>query len=209
MSDHVSVLDKQITLKLNKHWVAVGYLTVREAVVFLASENQGEKPGFAMDYEMVTDENGVQVLSYANPVAWDDWVRLPIRDSDLAINTVRGQIRVPLIVVCAHYDRIPMHTPRASAGTIFARDKGVCQYTGEYVGRAGGNLDHVTPRSRGGREAFSNLVWCKKGVNSLKADRTPEEAGLRLIRQPNAPHAMPVVITADDAKHPAHRPFLL
>lgn len=206
MSD---ILNKQITLKLNSHWVAVGHVLVRDAITFLCSENGGQKPGYAMDYQTVIDENGESVLAYATPVGWDEWIQLPVRDGDLAINTGRGQIRVPLVVVCANYAKVPTKTARVSAGTIRDRDGGICQYTGRKLARGDGNLDHVIPRSRGGRDTFENLVWADKQVNTLKADRTPEEAGLRLIRRPKAPPSMPVVITAQDARHPSQRPFLL
>lgn len=206
MSD---ILHKQIVLRLNKSWQPIGWLTVKDAVVFLASENGGQHPGYAMDYSMEVDENGDEVLSYTNPVPWDIWVTLPVRDTDLAIHTARGQIRAPLVVVCANYNRIPLLTPRASAGTIFERDKGTCQYTGRKLPRSQLNLDHVVPKSRGGKDEWTNLVLADKAINTLKANRTPEEAGLRLIRKPVAPPTMPVIITSENARHPAHRPFLL
>ncbi len=203
------ILNKQICLKLNAHWVCVGVVTIREAVTFLCSESGGQKPGFAMDYETITNDKGEQELVYANPVAWDEWIELPVRATDLAINTGRGQIRAPLVVVCAFYSKIPVKTPRASAATIRQRDNNTCQYTGRKLGHAEGNLDHIHARSRGGRESFDNLVWCDKKINSLKGDRTPEEAGLKLIRKPRALPTMPVVFTVDDAKHPSHTPFLI
>jgi hypothetical protein len=52
-------------------------------------------------------------------------------------------------------------------------------------------------------------VSCHFRINRLKADRTPEEAGLKLLIKPKAPPVMPVVITADEARHEAQRHFLL
>ena len=48
------------------------------------------------------------------------------------------------------------------------------------------------PLSRGGANTFENVVWSDRGVNNRKADRTPEEAGLRLRSTPVAPRAVPV-----------------
>lgn len=203
------ILNKQICLKLNARWVAVGHITIRDAVVFLASELNGQHPGFALDYQTVKDDNGEETLAYATPIPWEKWVTLEIREEDLVINSSRGPIRAPLVVVCSSYNGIPMRTPRASAGTIFARDKGVCQYTNRKLMRSEMSLDHIEPRSRGGRDTFLNLVTCDKKINTFKADRTPEEAGLRLIKQPKAPPTMAVVYTKDDAKVPSQRPFLI
>lgn len=205
----MSYLDKQLTLKLNRHWVAVGHITVREAVVFLASEQDGDHPGFAMDYETVMGPDGEPSLVYANPVPWEDWISLPIRDGDLAIQTGRGQIRVPLVVVCARYDRIPTHTTRWSTGNVHKRDGYTCAYTGEKLSHATATVDHIVPRSRGGRDDWLNTVSCHRRVNTLKADRTPREAGLVLRIKPKAPPVLPVVIRAEDARHPSQRAFLL
>ncbi len=55
-----------------------------------------------------------------------------------------------------------------------------------------GSLDHVIPRSRGGKDAWENLVWSAKEVNQKKADRLPQEAGLRLLSTPPAPKELSV-----------------
>ena len=54
-----------------------------------------------------------------------------------------------------------------------------------------GSLDHVVPRSRGGKDAWENHVWSAKEVNQKKADRLPHEAGLKLLSKPRAPKKMP------------------
>ena len=49
-----------------------------------------------------------------------------------------------------------------------------------------------TPRSRGGKDAWENLVWSSKAVNTKKGNRLPEEAGLKLLTVPRAPKELPV-----------------
>lgn len=204
-----SILDKQIVLKLNANYQAVAFITIKEAVTFLCSEQNGEHPGFALDCEMGKNEEGNPEMSYSRPVAWEDWVKLPVRDSDLAINTGRGQIRAPLIVVCSRYRKVPQRTTRWSTGNVHKRDNYTCGYTGERLTHSTASVDHVIPRSRGGRDSFENTVSCHKRINLMKANRTPEEAGLKLLRKPKAPPTLPVVITVEEAKHPTHKPFLL
>jgi len=204
-----SILDKQICLKLNSAWTAIGFVTVREAVVFLASENGGQHPGFAMDYEMAVDENGESVLVYTNPVSWETWIDLPVRDTDLTIGTSRGQIRAPLIVVCASYNKIPRRTIRWSTGNVHKRDGYICAYSGEQLSHSTATVDHILPRSRGGRDVWENTVSCHRKINTTKGSKTPEEAGLKLLRKPKAPPVMPVIIRAHEAKHPVHKSFLI
>jgi 5-methylcytosine-specific restriction endonuclease McrA len=56
-----------------------------------------------------------------------------------------------------------------------------CQYTGAVLRPDKGSLDHFVPRSRGGRDAWENLVWAAKGVNTRKGNRLAHEAGLKLL----------------------------
>src|SRR5439155_3431598 len=67
-----------------------------------------------------------------------------------------------------------------------------CQYTGKVLKTEEGSLDHVVPRSRGGKDAWENLVWSSKHVNSRKGNRLPHEAGLKLLSVPRAPKELPV-----------------
>ena len=54
-----------------------------------------------------------------------------------------------------------------------------------------GNIDHVVPRSRGGKTSWDNCVLAHHEINSRKANRLPHEAGLRLRKQPTAPRVVP------------------
>ena len=87
---------------------------------------------------------------------------------------------------------VPKKRPKLCARSIRERDRNRCQYTGALLRPEEGSLDHVVPRSRGGRDTWENLVWASKGVNTKKADRLPREAGLKLISVPRAPKELPV-----------------
>jgi 5-methylcytosine-specific restriction endonuclease McrA len=62
-----------------------------------------------------------------------------------------------------------------------------------------GSLDHVVPRSRGGKDAWENLVWSSKIVNAKKGNRLPHEAGLKLLSVPRAPEELPASSLMRDA----------
>ena len=84
-----------------------------------------------------------------------------------------------------------MRRPRFGARGIWERDGGVCQYTGRKLSPKEGNIDHVVPRSRGGKTSWDNCVLAHREINSRKADRLPHEAGLRLRKPPVAPRVVP------------------
>jgi len=91
-----------------------------------------------------------------------------------------------------NFARVPKKRPKLCAKTIRERDGNRCQYTGKMLRPEEGSLDHVVPRSRGGKDAWENLVWSSKAVNTKKGNRLPHEAGLKLLTVPRAPKELPV-----------------
>ena len=129
---------------------------------------------------------------HIRPVTWDEWITLPVRPQDNAVQTVRGQIRVPTVIVAVNFAKVPKKRPKLCANTIRERDGNRCQYTGKVLKPEEGSLDHVVPRSRGGKDAWENLVWSNKAVNTKKGNRLPHEAGLKLLSVLHAPKELPV-----------------
>jgi 5-methylcytosine-specific restriction endonuclease McrA len=76
---------------------------------------------------------------------------------------------------------------RFSRHNIFTRDDHTCQYCGGLFARAELNLDHVVPRSQGGKTNWENVVTSCVSCNSRKGGRTPVQAGIRLVRPPRKP----------------------
>lgn len=102
------------------------------------------------------------------------------------IQTVNGPIPIPSVVAMARQVPTPKRVP-FSRRSVFIRDDFRCQYTGIKYPASELNLDHVFPASRGGKTVWDNIVTCHVSVNQRKRDRTPQEAGLRLIRAPYEP----------------------
>lgn len=174
MSD---LLHKTTVLVLNRNWQAIHTKTPAEAFCMMAS-------GAATGLDVQGDD-------FIVPVRWDDWLELPIRDEDHAVNTPRGPVRVPTVLVAAKYAKVPLCRPTLGARGIWERDGGVCQYSGRRLERHEGNIDHIVPRSRGGATSWENCVLSHRDVNAKKGARLPKEAGLRLLRDPHVPKAVP------------------
>jgi len=120
--------------------------------------------------------------------------------------TIRGVVQtfpMPSVVrVLRHFrrDRIRIKFSRLN---IYARDGFICQYCGQRKMTEDLTFDHVVPRSRGGRTSWENIVTCCVGCNRAKADRTPGEAGLRLLARPRKPHFLPsVMVKMGEARIP-------
>lgn len=188
-------LDKPTVLVLNRHWQAINTTTPVEAFGMMAA-------GQATALDMA---DGAM-----HPTPWMRWIELPVREGDGAARTVKGAIRVPTVIVLARYDRVPMRRPRLGLRGLWERDGGLCQYTGRRLGPGEGSIDHVVPLSRGGGTTWENCVLAHRPVNHRKGARTPEEAGLRLIKPPRAPREVPVTAFIKNVHGtPDWEPFLV
>jgi 5-methylcytosine-specific restriction endonuclease McrA len=104
--------------------------------------------------------------------------------SALAIHSPRKAIALPSVIRLLGYRRIPHQTRALSRKNILIRDRFTCQYCQRIMPSGELTLDHVIPRSRAGETAWENLVACCHECNNRKGSRTPEEAGMRLVRPP-------------------------
>jgi 5-methylcytosine-specific restriction endonuclease McrA len=92
--------------------------------------------------------------------------------------------KVPSVIRLLAYRHIPQQSRALSRKNILLRDRNTCQFCVRMFPSSELTLDHVVPRSRGGRSSWENLVACCYQCNNSKGDRTPEEAGLKLARRP-------------------------
>ncbi len=104
----------------------------------------------------------------------------------------------PLVIRLCYYVRIPHRlVQNPSRRTLLARDNYTCQYCGATPGRAYLTLDHIVPRSKGGAPTWDNLVAACRTCNLRKGDRTPDEAGMYLRRQPGRPHYLAFLLLGE------------
>jgi len=128
------------------------------------------------------------------PMRTEEWFSLPIRPIDKFLRLTRDRrVRVPTVISRIGYDKMPMKPPRLDKKNLVDRDKNACQYCGQVHRIDHLNMDHVLPRSRGGNKTWKNIVSSCVPCNSKKADKTPGEAGMRLIKIPKEPARKPVV----------------
>jgi 5-methylcytosine-specific restriction endonuclease McrA len=175
------ILNKATVLVLNRNWQAINVRTPAEAFCQMAIN-------VATGLDIAQEES-------IRPVKWDEWLTLPVRPQDNAVGTPRGPVRVPTVIVCTNYAHVPKKRPKLSARNIRERDGNRCQYTGEILRPEAGSIDHVVPRSRGGKTSWENCVLASKEINTKKGNRLPEEAGLQLLTRPKAPRTLPVTMT--------------
>ena len=181
-------LDSSV-LVLNKFFIAMNVVSAKRAITLLYKNSA----------EVISIDAG-RFNSY-NMDSWQDVsllksnLGLPEEDDDGLswIKTVSISIQVPKIIRLLFYENRPAWGVKFNRRNIFARDSNCCQYCGKRFPTPELSLDHVTPRARGGEATWTNIVCACTECNKKKGGRTPEEAGLRLIRRPFVPKHSPII----------------
>lgn len=111
----------------------------------------------------------------------------------------------PTVILLGRYVRTPRgRAVPVSRRGVLRRDAHRCGYCGGHAS----TIDHILPRSRGGRDSWENLVACCVRCNNTKGDRTPEEKGWALRLRPYVPRGPAWVVRGADVRDPAWDAYL-
>lgn len=111
-------------------------------------------------------------------LVWKGKAEVVEYEKDMPIISTVGTYKRPLIIRLIRYVYIPFKKVPLTRQNIFRRDGHKCGYC---ESKRDLTLDHIMPKSRGGGNTWENLVTCCKRCNNKKDDRTPEEAGMKLL----------------------------
>lgn len=118
-----------------------------------------------------------------------------ISSYDREIHSVKFSFKLPSVIRLLRYIKIKRQIDYVpfSRANIYARDENKCQYCAEILPSAELTFDHVVPVAQGGRKDWENIVTCCIPCNRRKGGRTPEQAGMHLIRIPKRPDKAPAI----------------
>ena len=163
-------------LVLNKNWNPIGAITLQRAITLLFGEYDDGTPKARI----------IEPGSYQS-FEWEDWSKLRPAATDEVIASANMVFRIPEIIVLSRYERLPKPKVHFSRRTLYKRDGMTCQYCGSKPGSEELTIDHVLPRSKGGATTWENCALACSTCNRRKADRTPKEAGMKLLKEPKKP----------------------
>ena len=171
----VSVLHER-TLVLNKNWAAIATTTVRTALVLLCRESARV---ICPDTYEVFDLEG-----------WIDR-SMSLERRGAVIRTPRYRIEKPEVILLREYSGRVRREVTFSRKNLYRRDNYTCQYCGERKPSEDLSIDHVVPKSRGGKTTWDNCVLACIRCNARKANRSLSETGFVLIAKPEKPRWSP------------------
>ncbi len=127
-------------------------------------------------------------------------------DGERVIHSVSRAYPFPSVIRLLAYIKRPLRHIEPGRKNILKRDGMKCQY----CGRKGLQLtvDHVIPKSRGGQDTWENLTTACVHCNNIKGNRTPEEAGMKLLTKPKAPSYLFFLRQQIGSREDPWRPFL-
>jgi hypothetical protein len=181
--EYQSSLDCNV-LVLNKHYMPIRIVGARRAFSLLfrdLAEVVALEEGRYSNYDFQSWCEVSQFKRHFEPDG-HDWV-----------STINFYIAVPRIIRLLFYDRLPRTEVKFNRRNIFARDKNRCQYCGKRFPTSELSLDHVIPRTLGGKTVWENIVCACAACNVKKGGRLAEQAGMKLIQKPIKPKHNPLV----------------
>lgn len=119
-----------------------------------------------------------------------------VEEYDRRIRSISLSIPMPSVIRLLHYVKVGREHAKVkfSRHNLFVRDHYRCQYCGQQFHAVRLTYDHVIPVARGGAKNWENIVTSCVNCNREKGNRTPEEAGFRLLKKPAAPVGFPTKI---------------
>ncbi len=188
-------------LVLNRFYLPVHVVTVRRAFILLyrdGAEVIDIVAGYYANYDFAAWCEMSAFRAFEQKQPHEDWIR-----------AVSFEIQVPRIIRLFAYDRVPKKSLRFNRRNIFARDGHRCQYCGRSMPLAQLSIDHVIPRSRGGKTTWDNVVCSCQPCNTKKGWRTPQEAHMPLITKPIEPKINPILaMKLNNPKYESWRSFV-
>lgn len=128
-----------------------------------------------------------------------------VEADDAVMRSARITVACPAVIRLRYMVNAPRHRiASVSRRAVLIRDEYRCQYCGSRAD----SIDHVVPRSRGGGDVWDNLAAACQPCNSAKRDRTPDEAGMRLIRPCRAPRATAWIVVGGALVPDTWKPYL-
>lgn len=124
----------------------------------------------------------------------------------LSIRSVAMSYQYPSVIRLTRFVRVPYRKVSLSRINVFRRDNYECQYCGS---RRQLTIDHIVPRSLGGRDSWENLVTACQECNTRKGNTPLEETGMTLRQPPFRPSYIMYLSNFTSRVHDAWRPYLM
>jgi 5-methylcytosine-specific restriction endonuclease McrA len=148
-------------------------------------------------------------------VSWRDALVLVITKKAYAVELYETYVRsareifqLPSVIALKKYVNINFLRPVCSRKNIILRDENICQYCGEQFASEDLTMDHIVPKAQGGKKSWKNIVASCKPCNQKKGSRTPQQAGMKLLKDPKPLSGTGMIRRRSDKSHNQWKDYL-
>jgi len=181
-------------LKLNKNWQVIGVTTIRQAISDMAAD--------AATGLYTAD-------SQFTPLRWREWLNIPVKDGEDFIQTVKLKVLIPRIIIMTKFDKLIVKAPKLTMKNLRLRDKDTCILSGKKLKPNQMSMEHIVPRSKGGRDTWDNIGLCDRDLNSERGNMPYEKYGKHPKWTPFAPRGKkPEEVISNKNNYPEWEIFL-
>jgi 5-methylcytosine-specific restriction endonuclease McrA len=133
-----------------------------------------------------------------------------IEAAEAMLRSESVSVPVPLVIRLVYFVKIPPRiTLPVTRRGVLSRDHYTCQYCGDMPLRKDLTVDHILPRSRGGKSTWENVAAACTKCNGRKGSRTPLEANMRLLSQPQRPRYVAIAALSSIEVRQAWQKYIL
>ena len=118
---------------------------------------------------------------------FDSWSEISDLKKTDSIKTVSKIIKIPRVIIVLRYDKVPSKEVKFNRYNIFKRDRSECQYCMKAFPRNELTIDHVHPKSLGGKTVWENVVCCCIKCNRRKGNKLLQDTDMKLSVKPSKP----------------------
>jgi 5-methylcytosine-specific restriction endonuclease McrA len=163
----------QGVLVLNRNWTAVHVCSVKRALSLLCQ-----------DMARVVD-NDYQMHDFDS---WRELSQVVAERGNHYVHSPSFRMLVPEVIILTRFGRVPPRAVKFNRRNIYMRDSHTCQYCGRKPAKDELTIDHILPRSRGGRSTWENVALACQQCNTRKGDKLLDEIGMKLLKPARRPH---------------------
>jgi 5-methylcytosine-specific restriction endonuclease McrA len=171
-------------LVLNQSWSPINITTVEDAIGLIFKDKAK-----VVVHKDLNNTFGELSLSKYEVLNYEQWIKrseVLSEDYDFIHSPKRKHVK-PSVILLDGYKGYPNYRIKLSRRGVYNRDNGECQYCSVHVPYKDFQIEHIRPKSWGGKYQWNNIVTSCPECNHKKANRTPEQAGMKLIKKPVKP----------------------
>lgn len=163
-------------LVLNRNWVPINIRTLEKAIKSVVAGKA-----------KIIDTDDPNLFPYS----WEEWCELDANSSNF-IQSVKIKVKLPEVILLTKCSKVYNREVKLTRKNIFFRDRHLCGYCGKKVTPISGNIDHIIPKSKGGKNTWENVITACIKCNSKKSNHTLKECGKKLLTNPLKPSWHPL-----------------